>query len=124
MMAFTSDGAVFYPQANSYSGLSGIKAGLVNFPGLVYNGKNIVGNYSLDSAQNIRGNRGGLAVKGGVVYLINARNATVPEFANILVTLGVTHALNLDGGGSTALYYKGSYKVGPGRSLPNALIFK
>ena len=124
MMAFTSGGAVFYPQANSYSGLSGIKAGLVNFPGLVSNGKNIVGNYSLDSAQNIRANRGGVAVKGSIVYLINTRNVTVPEFANILVTLGVTHALNLDGGGSTALYHKGSYKAGPGRSLPNTLIFK
>ena len=124
MMAFTSGGAVFYQQANSYSGLSGIKAGIVNHPGLVSNGKNIVGNYSLTSAQNIRGFRGGVAVKGTTVYLINARNATVPEFANILVTLGVTHALNLDGGGSTALYYQGSYKVGPGRSLPNALIFK
>ena len=124
MMAFTSGSAVFYPQANSYSGLSGIKAGIVNFPGLVSNGKNIVGNYSLDSAPNIRGNRGGVAVKSNVVYLINAHNATVPEFAKIMVALGVTHALNLDGGGSTALYYKGSYKAGPGRSLPNALIFK
>ncbi len=124
MMAFTSSGAVFYPQANTYSSLSGLKAGLVNHPGLVHNGKNIVGNYSLTSAQKIRGLRGGVAVKGSMVYLINARNVTVAEFAKIMVALGVTHALNLDGGGSSALYYKGSYKVGPGRSLPNALIFK
>jgi outer membrane murein-binding lipoprotein Lpp len=124
MMAFTSSGAVFYPQAKSYSSLPELRAGIANQPGLVYNGRNIVGNYSLTSAQKIRGLRGGVAVKGSTVYLINARNVTVPEFAKIMVALGVTHALNLDGGGSSALYYRGSYKVGPGRSLPNALIFK
>ena len=31
--------------------------------------------------------------------------------------------MNLDGGGSTALY-DGGYKAGPGRSLPNAIIVK
>jgi len=36
--------------------------------------------------------------------------------------LGVKYALNLDGGGSSALYLNGSYIVGPGRSLPNAVI--
>ena len=32
------------------------------------------------------------------------------------------NALNLDDGGSTALY-SGGYKVGPGRDLPNAVLF-
>lgn len=31
-------------------------------------------------------------------------------------------ALNLDEGGSTALWY-GGYKTGPGRNIPNALLF-
>ena len=124
MLAFTGGSAVFYPQANAYTSLGGIKAGIVNFPGLVQNGANIVGNYSLTSAQYTKGNRGGIAVKGSGVYLIIAKSASVPDLANIMIALGVTHALNLDGGGSSALYSNGSYKVGPGRSLPNAVILK
>jgi exopolysaccharide biosynthesis protein len=37
--------------------------------------------------------------------------------------LGSTNALNIDAGGSSALWYNGSYKRGPGRGVPNALIF-
>ena len=124
MMAFTSGGAVFYPQANSYSALSGIKAAIVNYPGLLYNGANIVGNYTLTSAQYNKGYRGGIGVKGSTLYFVVARSASVPDMATIMKALGVTHALNLDGGGSSALVYKGSYKVGPGRSLPNAIVLK
>ena len=124
MMAFTSSSAVFYPQANTYSGLSGLKAAIVNFPGLVHNGKNIVNNYSLTSAQLTKGSRGGIGVKGSTVYLVVAQSATVKDLASVMLAIGVDHALNLDGGGSSALYYSGSYKVGPGRSLPNAVVFK
>jgi len=124
MMAFTSSGAVFYPQANTYSGLSGLKAAIVNHPGLVHNGVKIVGNYPLTSAQNTKGYRGGVGVKGNTIYLVIAQSATVVDLANIMISLGMTQALNLDGGGSSALYRQGSYKVGPGRSLPNALILK
>jgi exopolysaccharide biosynthesis protein len=37
-------------------------------------------------------------------------------------TLGARDALNLDGGGSAALYIDGSYRVGPGRLLPNVVV--
>ncbi len=123
MMAFTSSSAHFYPAANSYSGLSGIRAGIVNFPGLVQNGQNIVGNYTLTTAQNAKGTRGGVGTKGSTVYLMVTTSATVSNLADIMVKLGVTNGLNLDGGGSSALY-SGGYKVGPGRALPNALILK
>jgi hypothetical protein len=39
-------------------------------------------------------------------------------------TLGADFALNLDGAGSAALWYDGAYKVGPGRLLPNAILFR
>jgi exopolysaccharide biosynthesis protein len=35
--------------------------------------------------------------------------------------LDMDNAMNLDGGGSTALWYNG-YKVGPGRNLTNAIL--
>jgi len=46
------------------------------------------------------------------------------DLAGIFISLGATDALNLDGGGSVALYENGRYKAGPGRSLPNAIIVK
>jgi hypothetical protein len=36
--------------------------------------------------------------------------------------MGMENALNLDNGGSTALW-SGGYKVGPGRDLPNVILF-
>ena len=35
--------------------------------------------------------------------------------------MGVQNALNLDSGGSTALW-SGGYKVGPGRNIANAVL--
>jgi len=49
-------------------------------------------------------------------------NASVTDSAYALQALGVKDALNLDGGGTSALYISGSYKVGPGRLLPNAVV--
>jgi hypothetical protein len=37
--------------------------------------------------------------------------------------LGATGALNLDVGGSTAMIFNGRYVYGPGRKLPNAVVF-
>ncbi len=44
------------------------------------------------------------------------------DAAYVMKALGAKDALNLDGGGSSALYLNGSYLVGPGRSLPNAIV--
>ena len=39
-----------------------------------------------------------------------------------VIWLGADNALNLDGGGSTAMYFGGGYISGPGRLLPNAVV--
>ena len=56
------------------------------------------------------------------MYLAIISNATVVDAAYAMKGLGALDALNLDGGGSSAMYINGSYVVGPGRSLPNAII--
>ena len=124
MIAFTSSGAVFYPQTNSFTGLAGMRGAIANFPGLVNNNQNIVRNYQLTSAQLTKGARGGIGIKGHTVYLVVTSSASVPDLAGIMMAIGTNFALNLDGGGSSSLVYNGSYKVGPGRSLPNAIVFK
>ena len=44
------------------------------------------------------------------------------ESARTMKTLGMENAMNLDEGGSTALW-SGGYKLGPGRNIPNAILF-
>ena len=123
MFVFDPGGGVhFYSQARDYDGTP-MKAAVVNFPGLVNNKQNIVGNYAIDSkSATAKITRDGIGVGGGYVWLVSAQSATVPDLASVFMALGVDYALNLDGGGSSALFY-GGYKVGPGRALPNAVVF-
>jgi hypothetical protein len=124
MMAFTGSGPTFCAVASSCAGIGGLHAAIVNEPGLVGGGKDIVGNYSLTSDQEIKSTRGGIAARGDTVYFVIATNATVPNLAAVMVSIGADSALNLDGGGSAAMMYHGKYVVGPGRQLPNAIVSK
>ncbi len=125
-IVFTTSGAPrFFSRWSDFvaSGIS-VTAGINSKPSLVNGGSNILNEGQLDDKQRTtKGNRGALGVKGSTLYAVIARSATVPDLAEVMVSLGVDSAMNIDGGGSSALYYKGSYKVGPGRSLPNAVIF-
>ena len=103
------------------SGASG-SAAIVNAPGLVDGGSIIVEQFPLTSTQRTKGTRGGMGIRGNIVYLVVARSADMIDFAHIFKSLGADSALNLDGGGSSALWF-GGYKVGPGRTLPNAVLF-
>lgn len=49
-------------------------------------------------------------------------SGTVYELAEAMRQLGCKDAMNLDGGGSSALWYKGAYKTGPGRNLATGLV--
>lgn len=49
-------------------------------------------------------------------------NASVTDSAYVLQAIGVRDAMNLDGGGTGAMYIGGAYRVGPGRQLPNAVL--
>jgi exopolysaccharide biosynthesis protein len=62
-----------------------------------------------------------IGTKGSTVFIGIVYNATFNEAGTVLKTMGLENALNLDQGGSTALWY-GGYKAGPGRNLPNAVV--
>ncbi len=89
---------------------------------LLISGGNIVFSSSDDPKFNGKGPRGFIANKGNMVYIGDVFNATMSESAHVLKTLGMDNALNLDEGGSTALWF-GGYKTGPGRNIPNAVLF-
>jgi hypothetical protein len=92
-----------------------------NFPLLVFNSQVYFGGDD-DPKKGSKGGRSFVANKGNTVYIGVVHSATVAESARALHALGMENAMNLDDGGSTALWH-GGYKVGPGRNIPNAIIF-
>lgn len=94
---------------------------LSNYPLLVNAGKVVFGGDD-DPKKGSKGGRSFVANKGNTVYIGVVHNATVAESARVLAALGMENALNLDDGGSTVLW-SGGYKVGPGRNLPNVILF-
>ncbi len=94
---------------------------LSNFPLLVF-GSNIVFGGSGDPKINSVSTRSFVANKGTTVYIGVVHGATTEQVAHVMKTLGMDNALNLDDGGSAAFWY-GGYKVGPGRDLPNVILF-
>lgn len=118
-----SPGSVrFVGQTLQWGRDTGVDGVIANYP-LLISGSNI--NYT--EAPNEpkfgqKGMRGFVASKGSMVYIGFVHNATMGESAKVLKALGMGEALNLDEGGSTALWY-GGYKTGPGRNIPNAILF-
>jgi len=110
----------YWPGSGAPEG--GIDAGIMNYPMLTYQGNVVASNANTDVGQRNRGSRAGIGFGDGYLYLVQVDNATVVELARVMQALGAGDALNLDGGGTTALYYNGSYRVGPGRALPNAIV--
>jgi exopolysaccharide biosynthesis protein len=124
MVYFDGSGARYKQNAPDFSG--GLVAGIVNYPGLVSDGNvQIDDNQSgLSDKQKIKNTKIGLGIRGeNTVLVVAAYNVNMQEFAYVFKSLGATGALNLDTGGSAAIYYSGSYIIGPGRHLPNAVIF-
>lgn len=124
MIAFdTAGNAHFFREANSFGGIN-IAAAIVNYPALVAGGQIVVDELGLpDNLGKVKGNRGALGFSQNTLLAVIGRGATVVDMAHVLKALGAEAGMNLDGGGSSALYFNGSYKVGPGRNLPNAVIF-
>lgn len=101
-----------------------LQAAISNGPGLMFASRLVVTPDQLDTKQRtVKSNRSGIGFKGDRAYLLIASQATVMDLGYIMQALGMENAMNLDGGGSSALYYDGRYRVGPGRNIPNALVF-
>lgn len=123
--------AYFYRYANAWPGRAAfeaqygttLRAALSNGPTLVFQRQLVVTASQLDDKQrDVHSTRSGLGFKGNTAYLVVASGATVLDLGDAMQWLGVDYAVNLDGGGSSALWYGGAYKVGPGRNIPNALV--
>ena len=102
-----------------------VTAAVANYPALIEHYDVVVHSEYLDSKQrDVKSNRGGIGYSDDYMYLVVARSATVIDLAYIFASLNVEYAINLDGGGSAALYDDGRYYIGPGRALPNAILYR
>jgi hypothetical protein len=123
---FYTDGSGAHYLQNSSGFSGGLSAGIVNYPGLVSGGVvQIDDNQSgLSDKQKAVGTKVGIGLRDAKnVMIVIGRNVNMQQFAYVFKALGAQGALNLDTGGSTALYYNGKYLAGPGRNIPNAIIF-
>jgi hypothetical protein len=118
---FTGNSARFVGQALEWGRDTGVDAVLSNYPLLVSGGQVVYGGGG-DPKFEPKGARGFVANKGSTAYIGDVLNATMQDSAKVLKALGMDNAMNLDEGGSTALWSDG-YKLGPGRNIPNALLF-
>lgn len=134
MIARTSDGGLHYFHRGEdfgetladYESSTGktVTAAIGNWPSLVEGGASVVAGEPTEAAFSNKGTRGGIGWDDTYYYLVIASSATVSDLAAVFTALNVDYAMNLDGGGSSAMYYDGAYKIGPGRLLPNAILFK
>lgn len=101
-----------------------LQAAIGNKPRLIEEGLNYLIDWEVDVKQRtVKTLRNALAYKNGKLYLIVTQKSTVPDLAEVLTTLGMEYGLNLDGGYSTALFYDEVMVKGPGRNIPNAILF-
>lgn len=122
IMVVQGESPKFYKDTTDFD-KGGVSAAISNFPGMLEDGKVVINNDDLTSYQKTgRGLKGSIGRDDKYIYLALVTNATVPDSAYVLKELGIKDALNLDGGGSSAMYINGGYIVGPGRSLPNAVV--
>lgn len=120
--AIFQGGSVRYVRESSSWGRdTGVDGVIANHPLMVLDNNIIFGGGS-DPKQGSKGSRSFVGSTGSTVYIGVVRNVTVAESAIVLHKMGIQNALNLDSGGSTALW-SGGYKAGPGRSIPNAILF-
>lgn len=120
-VVFSGGSVRFLSAVSGWGRDTGIDGMISNFP-LTVSGGNVAFGGNDDPKQGSRGSRSFVANKGNTVYIGVIHGVTVAESARVLAKMGMENALNLDSGGSTALW-SGGYKVGPGRDLPNVVLF-
>ena len=117
---FSGNSAGFVTQSLQWGRDIGVDAVIASQPLLVLNNE-IVFFGDGEAKRASRGSRSFIGATRNTVYIGVVRTATVAEVAKVVKTLGITNALNLDSGGSTALW-NGRYLAGPGRATPFGIL--
>lgn len=117
-----SGGSARYVSASSQWGRdTGPDSVIASQPLLMLNGQRVFGGDG-EPKRSGKGSRSFIGSTGSTVYIGVVHNVSTAEMAYVLETLGIQNALNLDSGGSTALWNQGRYLVGPGRNTPFGIL--
>lgn len=119
---FSAGSARFVSRSLEWGRDTGVDSVIANYPLYLSGGQVIYGGNSNDSKIDSKGSRSFVGAKGSSVYIGYVLGASSKDAAEVLKALGLQEAMGLDQGGSTALWF-GGYKLGPGRGIPNALLF-
>ena len=101
---------------------TGVDAVIANPPLIVVSG-NVVFGGDEEAKRSSAGARSFIGNSGSTVYIGVVYNASVAQAARVIKALGIQNAINLDNGGSTALWSDGRYIAGPGRDTPFGVLF-
>lgn len=118
---FSGSSARFVTQSLQWGRDTGVDAVIAAQPLLMLDGNVTFGGDS-EIKRSGKGSRSFIGTTGSTLYIGVVHGANVAEVAQVLKTLGVGNALNLDSGGSTAFWVGGRYIVGPGRNLPFGIV--
>lgn len=119
---FSPGSARFVGQSLEWGRDTGVDSVIANYPLLVRGGSINFTEAPNEPKFGGAAARTFIASKGNTVYIGIVYGASMGESAKVLQAMGMGEALNLDQGGSTALWF-GGYKAGPGRKIPNAILF-
>lgn len=118
---FSGNSARFVGQSLEWGRDIGVDAVIAAQP-MVLSGGNVSFGGDGDPKKGSRGSRSFIGAKDNMVYIGVVRGATVAEVGHVLKAMGLSHALNLDSGGSVAFYANGRYVAGPGRQTPFGIV--
>lgn len=118
---FSGSSARYVGASSEWGRDTGVDAVLANQP-LLVSGENVVFGGDDEVKRAGAGSRSFVGSTGSTAYIGVVHGVNAAQMARVLKTMGIQNALNLDSGGSTALW-SGGYRVGPGRAIPNAILF-
>jgi exopolysaccharide biosynthesis protein len=119
---FSGSSARFVGQSSQWGRDTGVDSVIANQPLLVSNG-NVVFGGDDEAKRAGQGTRAFIGATGNTAYIGVVYNANVAQVARVLKAMGIQNALNLDSGGSIALWSNGRYLAGPGRNTPFGILF-
>lgn len=118
---FSGGSARYVGASREWGRDTGVDAVIANQPLLVIGGNVSFGGDD-DAKKSSVGSRSFIGSIGSTVYIGVVHGANVAQAARVLKAMGIENALNLDSGGSTALWSSGHYIVGPGRDTPFGIL--
>ncbi len=119
--AIFSGSARFVAHSSEWGRDTGVDSVIAGQPMLVFNGTASF-SASGDEKQSGKGSRAFVGATDNTVYIGVVHGVSVAGMSQVLAKMGIKNAINLDSGGSTAMYSGGKYVVGPGRNTPFGIV--